>query len=47
MLTEAEIHDCCGGCATNSAITTWIKRAIGKFCEVNGIAAASGAGGEK
>jgi hypothetical protein len=38
MLTEQEVSDCCGGCRNNSAITTWIGRAIGRFCEVNGIA---------
>lgn len=36
-LTEAQLIDCCGGCSTNSAIMTWMRRAIAKFCEVNGI----------
>lgn len=33
------------GCASNSAIETWMRRAIEKFCEVNGITAP--ADGEK
>lgn len=37
MLTSEELADCCGGCRTNSAIETWMQRAIAKFCEVNGI----------
>lgn len=36
-LTSEELADCCGGCRTNSAIETWMRRAIDKFCEVNGI----------
>lgn len=36
-LTSGELADCCGGCRTNSAIETWMRRAIEKFCEVNGI----------
>lgn len=38
MLTSDELNACCGGCRTNSAIETWMTRAIAKFCEVNGIA---------
>ena len=37
MLTSEELAECCGGCRTNSAIETWMQRAIAKFCEVNGI----------
>lgn len=42
MLSPEELADCCGGCRTNSAIETWMRRAITRFCEVNGIALASG-----
>ena len=42
MLTSAELAECCGGCRTNSAIETWMQRAIVRFCEVNGIARPSG-----
>lgn len=38
-LSSDELADCCGGCASNSAIETWMRRAISKFCEVNGIPA--------
>lgn len=43
-LTSEELADCCGGCRTNSAIETWMQRAIAKFCEVNGIALTDGVG---
>lgn len=36
-LTGEELAACCGGCRSNSAIETWMRRAIKKFCEVNGI----------
>lgn len=36
-LTSEELADCCGGCRTNSAIETWMQRAIERFCTVNGI----------
>lgn len=45
LLSREELAGCCGGCASNSAIETWMRRAIEKFCEVNGITAP--AGGEK
>ena len=41
MLTGEELAACCGGCRTNSAIETWMQRAITKFCKVNGIASPS------
>lgn len=37
MLTSEELAGCCGGCRTNSAIETWMRRAIIRFCEVNAI----------
>lgn len=45
LLSREELAGCCGGCASNSAIETWMRRVIEKFCEVNGITAP--AGGEK
>jgi hypothetical protein len=42
MLSPEELSDCCGGCRTNSAIETWMRRAIERFCAVNGIPLASG-----
>lgn len=36
-LSNDELAACCGGCRTNSAIETWMRRAITKFCEVNQI----------
>ena len=36
-LTSDELADCCGGCRSNSAIETWMSRAIETFCKVNGI----------
>lgn len=39
LLSREELAGCCGGCASNSAIETWMRRAIEKFCEVNGITA--------
>lgn len=44
LLSSEELAACCGGCASNSAIETWMRRAIAKFCEVNSITAQ---GGEK
>ena len=41
-LTSEELADCCGGCRTNSAIETWMRRAIERFCTVNGIPFADG-----
>ena len=35
MLTEDELHNCCGGCASNAAIKTWMRYAITWFCKVN------------
>jgi hypothetical protein len=45
MLTSEELADCCGGCRTNSAIETWMRRAIERFCKVNGIVLAPGVPG--
>ena len=42
LLSREELAGCCGGCASNSAIETWMRRAIEKFCEVNGITAPAG-----
>lgn len=36
--TDEELHACCGGCASNAAILTWMRRAIDKFCEINALA---------
>ena len=35
MLTEDELHECCGGCTSNAAIKTWMRYAITWFCKVN------------
>lgn len=35
MLTEDELHECCGGCTSNAAIKTWMRRAVADFCLVN------------
>lgn len=45
LLSREELAGCCGGCASNSAIETWMRRAIEKFCEVNGITAPAGGEG--
>lgn len=39
QLTDEELAACCGGCRSNSAIDTWMRRAIAEFCRVNGIPA--------
>ena len=46
LLSREELAGCCGGCASNSAIETWMRRAIEKFCEVNGITAPAGGEGQ-
>lgn len=45
MLSSEELADCCGGCHTSSAIETWMRRAIERFCAVNGITLAAGVQG--
>jgi hypothetical protein len=45
MLTTEELAACCGGCRTNSAIETWMRRAITRFCEANSIALTAGVPG--
>lgn len=45
LLSREELAGCCGGCASNSAIETWMRRAIEKFCDVNGITAPAGGEG--
>jgi hypothetical protein len=47
MLTSEELADCCGGCRTNSAIETWMQRAIVRFCKVNSIELPDGVRGDK